>query len=460
MNILTADIGSTYTKLTAINLTKQAVEGTAMAFTTIQTDVMEGFSAALQALEQKIGRFDYDELFCCSSAAGGLKMIALGLVPELTAKAARLAAASAGAKVVKTYAFELSKAEQQEIEEIHPDLVLLCGGTDGGNKEVIITNAHILCELKSTFTTIVAGNKSAASEIEKIFTSHNKQFVITENVMPEFNKLNIEPAQKKITELFINSIIEAKGLSQIQALTKHDIIPTPLAVLNGCKLLAGGTDKTQGLGDILAVDLGGATTDVYSIADGKPTMENVTVRGLPEPFAKRTVEGDLGMRYSLESLAETLNVSQLENSTGINVERINQWISTVTNNPKELPAPSSEELQIEQHIAHHAVKIAVERHVGTFEPVYTPFGQIFVLTGKDLSDMPYVIGIGGAIINSINPASVLKGAVKGNDDLMYAKPAKPAFLIDENYIFSSMGLLSSAYPEATLNMLKNGLMPA
>lgn len=460
MNILTADIGSTYTKLTAINLTKQAVEGTAMAFTTIQTDVMEGFSAALQALEQKIGRFDYDELFCCSSAAGGLKMIALGLVPELTAKAARLAAASAGAKVVKTYAFELSKAEQQEIEEIHPDLVLLCGGTDGGNKEVIITNAHKLCELKSTFTTIVAGNKSAASEIEKIFTSHNKQFVITENVMPEFNKLNIEPAQKKITELFINSIIEAKGLSQIQALTKHDIIPTPLAVLNGCKLLAGGTDKTQGLGDILAVDLGGATTDVYSIADGKPTMENVTVRGLPEPFAKRTVEGDLGMRYSLESLAETLNVSQLENSTGINVERINQWISTVTNNPKELPAPSSEELQIEQHIAHHAVKIAVERHVGTFEPVYTPFGQIFVLTGKDLSDMPYVIGIGGAIINSINPASVLKGAVKGNDDLMYAKPAKPKFLIDENYIFSSLGLLSSAYPEATLNMLKNGLMPA
>lgn len=460
MNILTADIGSTYTKLTAINLTKQAVEGTAMAFTTIQTDVMEGFSAALQALEQKIGRFDYDELFCCSSAAGGLKMIALGLVPELTAKAARLAAASAGAKVVKTYAFELSKAEQQEIEEIHPDLVLLCGGTDGGNKEVIITNAHKLCELKSTFTTIVAGNKSAASEIEKIFTSHNKQFVITENVMPEFNKLNIEPAQKKITELFINSIIEAKGLSQIQALTKHDIIPTPLAVLNGCKLLAGGTDKTQGLGDMLAVDLGGATTDVYSIADGKPTMENVTVRGLPEPFAKRTVEGDLGMRYSLESLAETLNVSQLENSTGINVERINQWISTVTNNPKELPAPSSEELQIEQHIAHHAVKIAVERHVGTFEPVYTPFGQIFVLTGKDLSDMPYVIGIGGAIINSINPATVLKGAVKGNDDLMYAKPAKPAFLIDENYIFSSMGLLSSAYPEATLNMLKNGLMPA
>ncbi len=458
MNILTADIGSTYTKLTAINLTRQTVEGTAMAFTTIQTDVMEGFSAAMQALEQKIGRFDYDEFFCCSSAAGGLKMIALGLVPELTAKAARLAAASAGAKVVKTYAFELSKAEQQEIEVIQPDLVLLCGGTDGGNKEVIIANANKLCAVQGNFTTIVAGNKSAASEIEQIFISHNRPFVITENVMPEFNKLNIEPAQKKITELFISNIVEAKGLSQIQALTRYDIIPTPLAVLNGCKLLAAGTDGIQGMGDILAVDLGGATTDVYSIADGKPTMENVTVRGLPEPFGKRTVEGDLGMRYSLESLAETLDVTEVENASGIKLERINNWISTVTSNPKELPSPSSEELQIEQHIAHHAVKIATERHVGTFEPVYTPFGQIFVLTGKDLSDMPHVIGIGGAIINSINPQAVLKGAVKTNGDLMYAKPSNPSFMIDANYIFSSMGLLSSAYPEIALTMLKNGLV--
>mgnify|MGYP001230980079 FL=1 len=94
MNILTADIGSTYTKLVAINTEECSVIATSSAFTTIETDVMDGFRNALQKLEHKIGsKFEYDELLCCSSAAGGLKMVALGLVPELTAKAAKLAAA-------------------------------------------------------------------------------------------------------------------------------------------------------------------------------------------------------------------------------------------------------------------------------------------------------------------------------------------------------------------------------
>ena len=124
MNYLTVDIGSTYTKVTAIDSVEQRVVGTAAAFTTIETDVMEGLNNALRKLEAAIGEFNYDELLCCSSAAGGLKMVALGLVPELTAKAARMAASSAGAKVVKTYAFEISQAEQQEIYDINPDLVL------------------------------------------------------------------------------------------------------------------------------------------------------------------------------------------------------------------------------------------------------------------------------------------------------------------------------------------------
>ncbi len=134
MKYLTVDFGSTYTKLTAIDTEKGDVVGTAAAFTTIETDVMEGFNNGMQQLEAQIGHFAYDRLLCCSSAAGGLKMVALGLVPELTAKAAKMAASSAGAKVVKTYSFEISQAEQQEIYDINPDLVLLCGGTDGGKQ--------------------------------------------------------------------------------------------------------------------------------------------------------------------------------------------------------------------------------------------------------------------------------------------------------------------------------------
>lgn len=458
MKILTADIGSTYTKLVAIDARREEIIGTSSSFTTIDTDVMEGFRNALQGLVESIGEFEYDELLCCSSAAGGLKMVALGLVPELTAKAARLAASSAGAKVVKTYAFELSHTEMDEIESIKPDLVLLCGGTDGGNKEVIIANAKKLVQLNVDFTTVVAGNKSASTEIESIFTDTDKPFVITENVMPEFNKLNIEPAKKRITELFISQIIEAKGLSRIQKLAKEDIIPTPLAVLNGCELLSKGTKQSGGLGELLAVDLGGATTDVYSIAEGKPTIENASVKGLPEPVNKRTVEGDLGMRYSITSLADELDIDAFCGENGLERESVENWVSSVSQNPSLLAKDNSAEQDIEVAIARSAVQMAVERHVGVYESVFTPFGQIFALTGKDLTQIPYVIGIGGAIVKAVSPENILAGAKMRASDLYFAKPKEPKYLIDKKYIFASMGLLSQKYPELALKIMKREIV--
>ncbi len=454
MNILTADIGSTYTKLTAIDTVAKKILATSAAFTTIETDVVEGFMAAYSKLEQQIGKFNYDELLCCSSAAGGLKMVALGLVPELTAKAAKLAAASAGAKVVKTYSFEISEAEQTEIFKINPDLVLLSGGTDGGNKEVILANARRLCQIDRPFTIIAAGNKSASFELKEIFEASGKSFEITENVMPEFNKLNIAPAKQKIKELFISRIIEAKGLNRIQQMCKTDIIPTPLAVLNACELLSKGTKSADGIGDLLAVDIGGATTDVYSISDGKPTLENVIIKGLPEPVSKRTVEGDLGMRYSLSSLADELDLDVLSEEIGVQSSEISDWVKACCNNPDTLANPNSVEQKVEEALARSAVKIAVERHAGIYQPAYTPFGQVFSLNGKDLSAVPFIIGIGGAIINAENPQNILEGAKLQAGDFVYAKPKNPDYLIDKKYIFASMGLLSAVYPELALEIMK------
>lgn len=457
MNLLTADIGSTYTKLTAIDTIQKKIIATSAAFTTIGTDVMEGFSSAYNKLRKK-AKFEYDELLCCSSAAGGLKMVALGLVPELTAKAAKLAAASAGAKVVKTYAFEISQSEQNEIVEIDPDLVLLCGGTDGGNKEVILANARRLSSMERPFTIIAAGNKSASFELEKIFAESGRPFVITENVMPEFNKLNIEPARQKIRELFISHIIEAKGLNRIQKLCEKDIIPTPLAVLNACELLSRGTKTNRGIGDLMAVDLGGATTDVYSISEGRPTLENVTVRGLPEPMSKRTVEGDLGMRYSLAPLAGEVDLNDLSNELEIDKAIVIDWVNACTQNPELVAQSGSQEQKIEELLARSAVKIAVERHTGTYHQVYTPFGPMFTLTGKDLSPVPFVIGIGGAIINAHQPQYILEGVKSNGDEYIYAKPKNPSFLIDKKYIFAAMGLLSSVDPELALILMKQEMI--
>lgn len=454
MIYLTADFGSTYTKLAAIDTIKGEILGTSSSFTTIEDDVMIGFDNALNQLKSEIGEIEYDDLICCSSAAGGLKMVALGLVPELTAKAARMAASSAGAKVIKTYSFEISIAEQEEILNINPDVVLLCGGTDGGDKNVIIANAKRLAEIDRNFSIVVAGNKVASYEIKKILSEAGKDFEITDNVMPEFNKLNIASAKQCIKDIFIRKIVDAKGLGKIQALTKHKIIPTPLAVLNACELFSKGYKNTAGIGEIIAVDLGGATTDIYSMSNGDPSIDNTMVKGIKEPYSKRSVEGDLGMRYSLSFLVEQSDIDEISAKTATSKDDVNKWIEKCLENPSIIAKKNSKEEKIESELARQCVSIAVERHCGIMTTEYTPMGQIYVLTGKDLNDIPYVIGIGGAIINSANPELILQGVEADNKNPMCRKPKKPNYLIDKEYIFASMGLLSGIAPKIALEIMK------
>lgn len=454
MNYLTVDFGSTYTKLTLINLDSCSILATASSFTTITTDVLEGFRNAWTKIEEQLPNAHYDKLLCCSSAAGGLKMVALGLVPSLTSKAAKMAASSAGAKVVKTYAYEISHAEQQEIYEINPDLVLLCGGTDGGNKEVILANARRLAEIDRPFAIVAAGNKSASYDLETIFARSDKKCVVTENVMPEFGQLNIVPARRCIMDLFISRIIDAKGLSKVQEQAELEIIPTPFAVMKACELLSKGTEDTPGWGDLMAVDLGGATTDIYSMTDGAPTLENVLIKGIPEPYSKRTVEGDLGMRYSLKALEEETDVKSLAKLIDVPEEQIVAWVTRCAENPDTIAAPDSIEQRIEEGLAHSAVDIAVERHAGIIAQAYTPMGEIFTLVGKDLTRVPRLIGIGGALINSHDPKMILEGSRFNPERYQYAKPKEPAFYLDKRYIMASMGLLSQVNPEVALTIMQ------
>lgn len=444
MKYLAVDIGSTYTKVTAIDGDLRKIVGTARAFTTIADDVTLGLQRALDAL----GDFVWDDMFVCSSAAGGLKMVALGLVPDLTAKAARTAASNAGAKVMQTFAYEISKREEQEIYDSNPDLVLLCGGTDGGNKEVITANARRLCSIPRPFTTIVAGNKSAADEIVEIFEAAGKPYVLTENVMPEFNRLNIEPARDAIRQLFISRIVEAKGLKKVQAQTPHQIIPTPLAVLQACELLSRGTEQQEGLGDLMAVDVGGATTDVYSMASGAPSVESTLTKGLPEPWSKRTVEGDLGMRYSLIHVLEQMTCPS---------EDLRLWVESCMVRPDMLAAAGSKEERLEEELGRMAVALAVERHCGRMADVYTPLGQMHTLEGKDLMNVPLMIGIGGVILGSRRPEEILKGCLYDLRHPEIAKPRNPRLVLDSQYIFAAAGLLSQTDCELAFDLLRANL---
>lgn len=460
MHYLTVDFGSTYTKLTLIDVAHAEIVATASAFTTITTDVLEGFNNAWQKILAQHPDAHYDRLLSCSSAAGGLKMVALGLVPSLTSKAAKMAASSAGAKVVKTYAYEISHAEQEEIYEINPDLVLLCGGTDGGNKEVILANARRLAEIDRPFAIIAAGNKSASYDLEEIFAQCDKKCVVTENVMPEFGQINILPARQCIMDLFISRIIDAKGLGEVQKRAELEIIPTPFAVLKACELLSKGIDEEHpGWGDLMAVDLGGATTDIYSMTDGAPSMDNVLIKGIPEPYSKRTVEGDLGMRYSLKALEDETDVKALARAYGVTPEAIVDWVERCAASPDTVAEPGSQEQVIEEALAYSAVDIAVERHSGIISKVYTPIGEMFTLVGKDLTQVPRLIGIGGALINSSDPARILSGSRFNPQRYEYAKPKEPQFYLDKRYIIASMGLLSQVAPEVALTILQREVLP-
>ena len=459
---LTVDFGSTYTKMRAVDADSKKIIGSSKAFTTITTDVREGFDAAMRELEAQAGKLEYGERLACSSAGGGLKMIAVGLVPELTAKAARLAASSAGAKVTDTFSYGLSSQEQEEIHKANPDILLLCGGTDGGNREVIIHNAKKISEIDRGFSVIYAGNKSAADDAQELLLKAGKNTIICKNVMPAFNVLDIAPAKDAIRALFIERIVEAKGLSKIQENMTAKLIPTPLAVFDATELLSKGHGKARGLGDLMAIDLGGATTDIYTMCDGKPSKPNVVIKGLPEPFAKRSVEGDLGLRYNIDSLAESAAFERIAGDLQISADAVREWLAVCKNNPGIVPVTGSGtdsvNRRIDEYLARHAVKIAAERHCGTIESVYTPLGETIIMTGKDLTNVPAVIGTGGPVIYSEDPGRILEGAVYDPAGPGYLKPARPKFFLDGKYIFASMGLVARLDPALALKIMKDEIL--
>lgn len=426
---------------------------------------MLGFEEAFEKLKQNISeKIDFNSIkfvkkTACSSAAGGLKMMALGLVPELTADAAKKAALGAGARVIKTYAYELNHHELEEIKSSNVDIILLAGGTDGGNKECIIHNAKMIAEHELKVPVIMAGNKSAVDEVEKVFIEKNIYYKVTENVMPVLNKLNVEPAREAIRQVFMEKIVEAKGMKKAEELTTGILMPTPAAVLKAAEVLSKGTDSEDGIGDLIIIDIGGATTDIHSIAKGDPTKPGVILKGLEEPFSKRTVEGDLGMRYSAIALLEASSTKKLKNYLREEYKELDVRKHCAKRHDNIKMVPISEEDKIfDEAMAMVATELAMERHCGILECLYTPMGTMFHQTGKDLLDTPCVIGTGGVIVHSENPGDILKAGNFNKENPIHLKPVNPKFLVDKTYILSAMGLLAQDYPDLAIRIMKKYLV--
>jgi len=453
--ILLIDFGSTYTKLTAVDLDSETLLGTAQSFTTIQTDVNDGLNNALKELEKKTGKLDFAETYACSSAAGGLRMITSGLVPELTSEAAKLASLGAGAKVIHIFSFQLTEDDLEQIRNTHPDIFLLVGGTDGGNTECILHNAKMLSTLPPEFPIVIAGNRSAARECRRILEGH--EVYICDNVMPKFGVLHIEPTQKQIRDIFLQKIVQAKGLSKAAELLDDIMMPTPSAVLQAMDLLAQGCEGESGIGDLIAVDVGGATTDVYSIADGMPEHMSTVYKGLPEPFSKRTVEGDIGMRYSIHGIVEAAGLDRVSRLSGLTPQRVTELVDYLGSHTDVVPDDDPELEALDFALASMAIEVAVARHAGTIEETYTMLGQTFVQTGKDLTRVKKILVTGGSLIHTKRTVEIASHAMYSPAQPMSLRPKKADVWIDRKYILAAMGLLSTHYPQAALRIMKKEL---
>ncbi len=452
------DFGSTFTKVVLVDLTRLQVAGRTQRRSTVETDITIALDAALGDIRDLLGRdVAYRYKLATSSAAGGLKMAAIGLVPELTVEAAKRAALGAGAKVVGVYAYRLTLRELQEIENASLDLILLAGGTDGGDRETIISNAEGLSRLKGLSTPIiVAGNKAAADEVSAVLKSGDKEHVLTENVMPEIGVLDVDNVRAIIRELFISRIVEAKGLKNAEAFIDEILMPTPTAVLSAARLLAEGTGGEKGLGELVIVDVGGATTDVHSIARGDPTEPGLVKKGLPEPYVKRTVEGDLGMRYNASTIVQVAGEDLFVERLGNEKVDLHRTIERFSTDPGLLPE-SKREKALDIQLASAAVRLSVERHAGRIETTYGPIGPVHIQYGKDLRKVKTVIGAGGPIIFGPAPEIILRNALFSEENPFSLRPQNPNFFLDEKYLLYAVGLLSEKEPVTALRLGKKYL---
>jgi uncharacterized protein (TIGR01319 family) len=468
------DFGSTFTKVTAVDLTQARVIGGSQSPSTVSTDVREGLLRALTLLHEKHSVFDESPknlsilagktVLASSSAAGGLRIAVVGNVPGLTVEAANQAALGAGAKVVGSTAFKLSAERIREIEILRPDMILLTGGVDGGDSETILHNAGVLGRSALAIPIVVAGNQVAAQEVCHTLEQRGKEVRLVDNVMPRSGTLAVESAREEIRKLFMERITHAKGLDQVKEFVAV-VLPTPMAVLEGLRLGADGTAEEKGWGDMLVVDVGGATTDVHSIGYGHPAGENVIAQGLAESYAKRTVEGDLGIRFNamtilnrvgLDKLAEDLD--QDFSKYSVSVDALRNYIEQISHETGTVPQ-AQWHFAADAVLARAAVDLAVARHVGRRERVVAREGEAWVHSGKDMRDTHTLIGTGGVFIYNSFADYILTQSPATDDRVQTLRPRNPSRFLDSSYLLYAVGLLSQDHPDVALRLFKRYITP-
>lgn len=407
------------------------VVATAQHRTTVETDVMDGVSGVLARLGEQVGAHPvaFGDPLVCSSAGGGLRLAVVGYELAVTAEAARRAAVSAGGRVVHLAHGRLDEAAVASLLAAAPDVVVLTGGTDGGDGDTLLANAAALGRplAAAGLPVVLAGNADVADAAERSLSAAGVTVERTANVLPRIGRLNPLPARQAVRAAFLRHVIGGGRLSRGRGFERVVLAATPDAVLAGVQQLA-----TASAGGVLAVDVGGATTDVYSVLS-QPAVDSVDadVAGL-EP-ASRTVEGDLGMRWSAPGVAAAAAAEAL---TGLLVGTLDAGaVQALADAPGTL-ATDVEGQRLDTDLAVAAALAAVRRHARPSGPGASP---------RPLRDVELVVGSGGVLRHGrAERARRVLGALCQDHAGMWHVPDAAAVAVDRSYVLCALGLLALA----------------
>jgi uncharacterized protein (TIGR01319 family) len=517
--VLVVDFGSTFSKIGTFDTRTE--EFHLHYVPTIVEDLRVSLADGLGVLEACQQRGDWEPLtremaqfdikLPCSSAKGGLKMITVSMVKEESGFAAELAALTAGAKLLNSYDGMLTEGQALAIyEQDQPEIILQAGGVDfGGDTETQLHNARLLARYSRAATyalygvpVIYAGNQDIRDEVERIYKAEGVDIRITPNVMPEVNSFRIEVVNEAIRELFQTIIIRGKGFDVVEEYMSARFIPTPRAAFRGINLLAKGYGREPGLGNIMALDIGGATTDFYSNVNDNPLYDyqgddprrkvKRTILKTPNtPLAYRRVEGKYGLAYDAENvkelerfrsgimkqdveaflLAEYPDFRPGDDTFGGFVQRLDgrldldldRYLSWLTANPHALPS-TEEEHAVRSFLAKEIMAATTGRNLGYVKETDTYFLQY----GVNFLNQPCTtLLIGGTIYHKCKDGNdfgrdlrlIAAGTQYNDGESWILRPQGPV-LLDARYMVSIVGgLYGYIDPERALRILKRNLAP-
>jgi uncharacterized protein (TIGR01319 family) len=467
--IIATDCGSTTTKAILIEKTPDGYRQTyrGEAPTTVEApfeDVTRGVLNAIAEVEELSGRkildgekiitpsgaggdqkTGVDIYISTSSAGGGLQMMVAGAVQSMTGESAQRCALGAGAIVMDVLASNDGRLPHEKIERIRslrPDMILLSGGTDGGTVTHVVEMAEYIAAaeprprlgMSYNLPLIYAGNKDVRPRIQEIL-GEKTALTITENIRPVLERENLAPARNKIHDLFLEHVMaQAPGYKKLISWAGAPIIPTPAAVGMIMESLA----RRDGI-NLIGVDIGGATTDVFSVFNG---------------VFNRTVSANLGMSYSISNVLTEAGLPNIMRWVPFSIEEqtLRNRIKNKMIRPTTIPQ-TLDELQIEHAISREALRLALDHHKSlatglkgvqqerTISDIFEQKGSGATLI--DMLKLDLIVGSGGILSHAPRRVQSMLMMVDA-----YQPLGVTTLAVDSIFMMPHLGVLSTVNEQA------------